>query len=158
MGSSDPLISFRRVPERAGLQRDRLEAFAQLLKTRIARGRDFHCRITGDAELRRLNRDFLGKDYVTDVLSFPSDPTETAVGFLGDLAISRQRAAAQALAFHHSLTEELQLLLLHGLLHLTGLDHERDDGEMARVERRWQRKLSLPVSLTERVTASKARA
>ncbi len=146
MGSTDPLISFRRVPERAGLQRAELEAFARRLHRELAAGREFHCRITGDAELRRLNRDYRGLDAATDVLSFPSDDPV----FLGDLAISRHRAAAQARQFGHSLTRELQLLLLHGVLHLKGFDHERDQGEMARAERRWQVKLGLPISLTQR--------
>jgi probable rRNA maturation factor len=148
MGPSDPLITFRRVPERAGFQREDLEAFAQLLKARVARGREFHCRITGDAELQRLNREYLGKDYPTDVLSFPADGE-----FLGDLAISRHRAAAQARKFRHSITQELQLLMLHGVLHLMGFDHERDGGQMARVERSWQTKLRLPTSLIERTHA-----
>ena len=145
MGSPDPLITFRRVPEHAGLQREELEAFAQSLRTQVLAGRDFHCRITGDAELRRLNRDYLGKDYATDVLSFPAGGD-----FAGDLAISRQRAAAQALQFGHSLTAELQLLLLHGVLHLAGMDHERDHGEMARAESRWQREFGLPSNITQR--------
>jgi probable rRNA maturation factor len=143
---SDPLISFRRVPEHAGIHRAELEVFAEVLRRRVAAGRSFHCRITGDAELRRLNRDFLGKDYATDVLSFPSQ-----TGGLGDLAISRHRAAAQARAFGHTLTEELQLLMLHGLLHLTGLDHESDGGRMARAERSWRAKLGLPAGVIERV-------
>ncbi len=151
MGSPDPLITFRRVSERAGLPREEMQAFAQELRRRVA-GRDFHCRITGDAELRRLNRDFLGKDYATDVLSFPSEDGIT----LGDLAISRQRAAAQAREYGHTLVEELELLMLHGVLHLLGMDHERDHGEMARAERLWRKKLGLPSSLTERTLESAA--
>ena len=150
MGSPDPLITFRRVPERAGLHREELEIFALSLRTIVAAGRDFHCRITGDAELRRLNRDYLGKDYPTDVLSFPSGEEH----FLGNVAISRQRAAVQALEFGHSLTQELELLLLHGVLHLLGFDHERDQGQMDRAERRWRVKLGLPCSLIERSTPS----
>ncbi len=147
MVSPDPLISFRRVPEHAGIHREELEAFAQLLVAEIASGRPFHCRITGDAELRRLNREYLGNNYATDVLSFPSGEPH----FLGDLAISRQRATAQAQEFGHPLTAEIQLLLLHGVLHLLGFDHERDSGLMARTERRWQVQLGLPLSLIHRV-------
>jgi probable rRNA maturation factor len=116
----------------------------------VAGGKSFHCRITGDAELRRLNRDFLGKDYPTDVLSFPSDGAG-----LGDIAISRHRAAAQAAAFGHTLTRELQLLMLHGLLHLKGMDHESDRGAMARVERSWRAKLGLPAGVIERARAAR---
>ncbi len=147
MGSSDPLITFRRVPEHAGFDRDLLESFARKLRDTITGGRDFHCRITGDSELRRWNREFLGHDYATDVLSFPD---ETSAGHIGDLAISRQRAAAQAREFGHTLTEELQLLMLHGVLHLTGMDHESDHGEMSRAEERWRAKFDLPQSLTRR--------
>jgi probable rRNA maturation factor len=152
MGSPDPLISFRRVPERAGLQREELEAFAQSLKAKLTGDREFHCRITGDAELRRLNSAYLEKDYAADVLSFPSGDAD----FLGDLAISYRRAAAQASEFGHSVTQEIQLLLLHGVLHLMGFDHDRDHGEMARAERRWQVKLGLPASLTGRAAHHKA--
>jgi len=149
MGSpSDPLITFRRVPERAGIDRSALEEFAQTLQNRLARGREFHCRITGDAELRSLNCRFRGKDRATDVLSFPGDGS-----FLGDVAISRHRAEAQARAFGHSVNQEIQLLMLHGLLHLMGMDHEVDSGHMAVVEKAWRAKLGLPGSLIERAGA-----
>jgi probable rRNA maturation factor len=141
----DPLITFRRVPPRAGLDRSELQRFAHELNIKVAKGHGFHCLITGDADLRRWNREFLKKDYPTDVLSFPAEGPS-----LGDIAISRHRAASQAVEFGHTLDEELKLLMLHGLLHLTGLDHERDRGEMARTERRWRVKLGLSAGLTER--------
>ena len=153
MVSSDPLITFRRVPLRAGFHRDELARFANILYTRVAKGRRFHCLITGDADLRRWNREFLQKDYPTDVLSFPADGDAS----LGDLAISRHRAARQAVDFGHTLDEELKLLMLHGVLHLTGLDHERDSGEMARTERAWRVKLGLRASVIERVSRKAAR-
>jgi probable rRNA maturation factor len=74
-------------------------------------------------------------------------------GYLGDLAISWQRARAQAREFGHSTEAEIQVLMLHGLLHLMGLDHETDDGRMSRTERRWRRALGLPAGLIERVQA-----
>ncbi|MGQ0601303.1 MAG: rRNA maturation RNase YbeY [Anaerolineales bacterium] len=80
-------------------------------------------RITGDAELQRLNRDYLSYDYATDVLSFPSDENEDGVRYYGDLALSLPRAAAQAKTGGHSLSAELQLLVVHGVLHLLGHDH-----------------------------------
>jgi probable rRNA maturation factor len=156
MGSSGPLITFRRVPEHAGFDREQLESFARKLQVRVTGGREFHCRITGDTELRRLNGEFLGKDYATDVLSFPD---ESSADSIGDLAISRQRAAAQAREFGHTLTKELQLLMLHGVLHLTGMDHETDHGEMSRAEERWRDEFNLPQSLTRRsLTKETARA
>jgi|SRR6185312_13890271 len=144
---SDPLITFRRSP--ASLKRPGLERFARLAQSRIAHGREFHCLITGDAEIRSLNRRFRGKDSATDVLSFPSDEKDP----IGDIAISLARARAQAKQCGHSTEEEICILLLHGLLHLLGMDHETDEGAMARAELRWRRKLDLPAGLIERARA-----
>jgi probable rRNA maturation factor len=97
-----------------------LAAFVELLAERVGGGRPFVCLLANDARLRRLNYDFLGNDYPTDVLSFP------ARGFpdeLGEIAISMERAAAQAAEFGHGCLDEVRILMLHGLLHLTGLDH-----------------------------------
>lgn len=113
---------------------------------RVARGREIACLITGDEELRRLNRQFRGADYPTDVLSFPSEAG-------GEIAISLDRAAAQAAEHGHSMDEEIRILMLHGTLHLTGMDHETDAGEMARAEARWRKRLGLPCGLLERVHA-----
>jgi probable rRNA maturation factor len=103
--------------------------------------------IADDRELLRLNREFLGKDYPTDVLSFPSPESS---GGLGDMAISIERATVQAREFGHPVVDELRILMLHGLLHLTGMDHERDRGAMAKAEQRWRQEFSLPNSLIER--------
>jgi len=121
--------------------------FARLLDDRVAGGRGFDCLLTGDDELARLNRDFLNHDYPTDVLSFPSGAKS---GHLGDVAISLERAAAQAREFGHSILDEVRILLLHGVLHLIGLDHERDGGRMARVERKWRAEFDLPETLIAR--------
>jgi len=142
---SDPLISYRRKP--ATLDHRKLQQFAEKLRERVARGREFHCRITNDAELRMLNARFLGKDYETDVLSFPA--ADGADG-IGDIAISMQRARAQAREWRHSAEDEIRILMLHGVLHLLGMDHESDAGEMKRAEARWRRKLGLPNGLIER--------
>jgi len=103
--------------------------------------------------MRRLNRDFRGQDHATDVLSFPAAPG-TSPGTsprLGDLAISIQRARSQARHFGHSPEEEIRILMLHGLLHLLGMDHENGDGRMDRSERRWRLRLGLACGLIERV-------
>jgi probable rRNA maturation factor len=123
-----------------------LRRFARKLQREVARGERFDCLVTGDAELRRLNREFRGKDYPTDVLSFPGSD-----GHLGDLAISAARARAQAREFGHTTEDEFRILMLHGVLHLMGMDHEADNGRMARAERRWRRELGLPNGLIERV-------
>jgi probable rRNA maturation factor len=112
--------------------------------------------LADDLTLRRLNRTFRGKNKATDVLSFPTPP-EIAQTHAGDLAISLDTAARQAAVYNHSLRDEVRILLLHGLLHLSGLDHETDRGEMARRETELRKQLGLPVSLIERVTAGKRR-
>lgn len=81
--------------------------------------------LTDDQQLHELNRDFLGVDAPTDVLSFPAseeDP-ETGASYLGDILISIPRAAQQALAAGHPVEAEVQLLVVHGVLHLLGHDH-----------------------------------
>ena len=118
-----------------------------MLTREVADGRSFCCLIADDEELRRLNREFRNQDHATDVLSFPSDHT------LGDIAISLDRAQEQASALGHSAEQELQILMLHGLLHLTGLNHEDDRGEMARAERRWRQRFGLPAGLIERAAS-----
>jgi probable rRNA maturation factor len=144
---SDPLITYRRKP--ATLDHRSLQSFARTLRDRVARGCDFHCRITNDAELRALNLQFLGRDYATDVLSFPGGGGDS----LGDIAISIQRARAQAREWKHPAEDEIRILMLHGVLHLLGMDHERDNGRMRRAETRWRRALGLPSGLIERGAA-----
>jgi probable rRNA maturation factor len=104
--------------------------------------------IAADKDLRALNRKFRGKDDATDVLSFPPD----------DIAISFDRAAAQAAEMQHSVEDEVRILMLHGLLHLAGMDHDTDKGAMARSEARWRKRLGLPSGLIERAKASGVKA
>jgi len=108
--------------------------------------------VTGNQEIRQLNRRFRGQDKPTDVLSFPLQPVVTGNqrALAGDIVISGQVAAENARRFGHSLSRELKLLLLHGMLHLAGYDHESDSGEMARKEARLRRELRLPDSLIAR--------
>lgn len=81
--------------------------------------------LTGDAQIQALDRDFLGKDAPTDVLSFPACETdpETSRRYLGDIIISVPRAEAQSIAAGHPLESELSLLVVHGVLHLLGHNH-----------------------------------
>ena len=90
--------------------------------------------LTDDAKLHELNRDYLGVDAPTDVLSFPASETdpETGARYLGDILISIPRAQAQATAAGHALESEVQLLVVHGVLHLLGHDHA-DSKEKARM-------------------------
>lgn len=105
--------------------------------------------LTGDRALQRLNRTFRGKNKPTDVLSFPA-PAEVAALHAGDLAISLDTAARQATAEGHALRDELRILLLHGLLHLDGMDHENDGGEMAAREAALRVRLRLRKGLIAR--------
>ena len=141
------MVLFRRVSP--GVRREPLQQFAPRLRDKVANGASFECLITDDRELRKLNREFRKIDYATDVLSFPSG-SPPSQPFLGSLAISSQRAAAQAKQYRHTLQQELQILMLHGLLHLLGMDHETDRGRMARAEVKWREKLCLPAGLIER--------
>jgi probable rRNA maturation factor len=120
-----------------------------------ARG-DVCVALVSDARMRALNRQFRGKDKVTDVLSFPAQSGSessmpSVAGFLGDVVIASGVAKKQAKAAGHSLNTEIRILALHGLLHLVGYDHDTDDGKMARVEARLRKKAGLPEGLIERV-------
>ena len=136
------------------VNRNDLRGFLAELTRRVARGRTITCLIANDAEVRRLNRFFRGKDQATDVLSFP--PAK-ANGLAGDIAISIDRARIQAAERGHSLADELRILMLHGALHLAGMDHESDSGEMARAESRWRKRLGLPDGLIERSSPKRAK-
>ncbi len=97
-----------------------------------------------DANIRRLNRMFRGIDKATDVLSFPAyENLEITAGALGDIAVSVDRAAAQAKENGLTFDEEVSQLILHGLLHLCGYDHETDHGEMNRLELKLRKKLGI---------------
>src|SRR5215468_10909150 len=93
-----------------GVDRKRLRAFWTRLQREVTKAQ-FTCLLTRDARLRELNRTFLEKDYATDVLSFPSVSPN---GFLGEIAISCDRAEAQAAQYRHSLEDEIEILMLHG--------------------------------------------
>jgi probable rRNA maturation factor len=99
-------------------------------------------RFASDREVHRMNRDYRGKDKPTDVLSFPGGfPGSGPDGsrHLGDVLISVPTARRQAEDRGHPAERELKVLLLHGLLHCLGYDHEADQGEMERLERRLRR-------------------
>lgn len=114
--------------------------------------------LTTDAAIRKLNKQFRGKNKATDVLSFPAVPMpglKPREQVAGDLAISVTTALKQAREQGHALSTEIKVLVLHGLLHLAGYDHEADDGQMARRELRLRAKLKLPQGLIERAALKK---
>jgi probable rRNA maturation factor len=128
-------------------ERGELTQFVQTLGERLGEGRPLVCLLADDAHLQQLNRDFLGHDHPTDVLSFPNTTLKPE---LGEIAISMERAAAQATEFGHTCIQEVKILLLHGVLHLTGFDHENGDQSMAREEKRWRTEFQLPETLIAR--------
>ena len=156
MSQSDSTVLFRALPAELNLSAEEkriVRSFARTLGTRVVNGRPFTCVLAGDAELRRLNSSFLGHDYATDVLSFPSHAN---TGELGELIISVERAEAQAAEFGHARIDEICILMLHGVLHLAGMDHEQDRGQMASAEQKWRRELGLPPTLIARAARRRA--
>jgi probable rRNA maturation factor len=118
-------------------------------------------RLISDSAMAQLNQRFRGKQGPTDVLSFPVNSTRAArslprrttsgnsamhAGYAGDIAVSPETARRNARRYARSLPAELRVLVLHGLIHLAGFDHETDDGQMERLERRLRRRLGLEPS------------
>lgn len=108
--------------------------------------------LTGNAEIQRLNLQFRRKDKPTDVLSFPNGLQPEG----GDIAISLQTARVQAAEIGHDLLTEVKVLILHGMLHLAGHDHESDQGQMLRREQDLRTELRLPAGLIERTTTERS--
>lgn len=106
--------------------------------------------LTTDTAIQVLNRKFRRKNKPTDVLSFPSEDAAAGSAYAGDLAISIETAARQAAEHGHSLLLEVQVLLLHGLLHLAGHDHEQDTGQMLQREQTLRQQFALPLGLIQR--------
>jgi len=130
----------KRIRERA------LALFTTKARRAVGLRGEVSVRITSDAEMRELNRRFRRKSKPTDVLSFPSAMPQLA----GDIAISADIASANAEKLGHPVETELKILILHGLLHLAGYDHETDDGAMHKQEDRLRQRLRLPVALIGR--------
>ena len=111
--------------------------------------------VTSSAEMKALNRRFREKDKPTDVLSFPAE-RGVQKEFAGEIAISAEIATRNALELGHSPAEEVKILVLHGILHLRGYDHECDNGQMARREKQLRATLHLPLGLIERTAIEKS--
>jgi len=139
--------------QKLGLSHAGLARFVNRAQAAVNLAGEVHVLLAGDATLRRLNKSFRGKNTATDVLSFPAGGGN-ASGVAGDLAISLETAARQAKRFGHSLRDEVRVLLLHGVLHLAGFDHEADAGEMAAREAELRRELGLETNLIARVNGS----
>jgi probable rRNA maturation factor len=124
---------------RYSLSLTELEKFAECLARHLSLSAEqFSVVLVSDRRMAALNRFFRGRSHATDVLSFPAGN-----GTRGDIVISVESARRQARRYQHSLAEEIQLLMIHGLLHLVGYDHERDRGEMVRREHALRRRMGL---------------
>jgi probable rRNA maturation factor len=146
--SSDPAWYWNR-QRKVSFNEGEVVAFLRRVAREVGQGREFAVVVASDAALREANARFRGKRSATDVLSF----SDGERGRLGDILISAQRAQSQARRWGHRVEDELKVLILHGLLHLLGYDHETDSGDMRRIEKRWRRKYGLELTLTERVTS-----
>jgi probable rRNA maturation factor len=135
-----------------GLSRAGLGRYVRTAQAAVGLRGEVEVLLADDRTLRRLNREFRGKDKATDVLSFPAPP-ELEGQLAGDLAISLDTALKQAREQGHTLRDEVRVLLLHGLLHLYGMDHEVDEGEMAAREAELRTQLRLRNGLIARVGA-----
>ncbi len=131
------------------LDEARLRRFLTKARKAVGLNGDVSLLLTSNREMQHLNRSFRGKNKPTDVLSFPSVDA-VATKFAGDLAISVDIASGNASELGHSVEDEIRVLILHGLLHLAGYDHETDTGQMARKELRLRKELGLPSNLIAR--------
>ena len=129
-----------------------LSRFANRVQRELSIEGEVSICVTSNREMQALNRRFRKKNKPTDVLTFPS--ASPAAG--GDIAISLEIAAANASALGHPLATEVKVLILHGMLHLAGYDHEIDDGEMQAREAELRLKFKLPVGLIERANGDSA--
>jgi probable rRNA maturation factor len=134
-----------------GLSRAGLGRFLRVAQTAVGLRGEVSVLLADDRMLRKLNREWRGKDKATDVLSFPA-MKEMAEMYAGDLAVSLETAKRQAKEQKHELRDEVRVLLLHGLLHLSGMDHEVDGGEMAALEAELRAKLRMKSGLIARNT------
>lgn len=144
----------QKMPRSARPRRRELQRFLRAAIEAARLDGEISVLLTDDAAIREFNKQYRRKDEPTDVLSFPA--AESAADVAGDLVISLETAQHQAEERGHSLEMEIKVLLLHGLLHLAGYDHESDDGAMHRKEVRLRRKLGLSAGLIERVQATPA--
>jgi probable rRNA maturation factor len=138
----------------AGVSETSLARFLTRAKRAAGLSGTVNVLVTSSRELRALNRQFRHKDKPTDVLSFPSNFATS--DFVGDVAISLEIARDNALRLGHTVADELKILMLHGVLHLAGHDHETDNGKMARLEGSLRTKLGLPGALIERAQGRKS--
>jgi len=139
--------------EPAGVRERTLALFAGKAQRAVGVHGEVCIFITSSRDLRDMNRRFRGEDEATDILTFRLTPGRAKSA--GDLAISGEIAQDSAAELGHSTETELRILILHGLLHLAGYDHETDNGEMQAREAELRQKFKLPVGLIERAQSGR---
>jgi probable rRNA maturation factor len=154
-GAQSGLVTFRK--QIAGLKASKIEHFVFRVRRLIRMREMVNVVVTSSAHVRTLNRKFRGVDKPTDVLSFPpAHIRNPRLKSAGEVVISADIARQNANRLGHSVENEVKILVLHGILHLAGFDHERDAGEMAREESRLRRRLKLEAALIERAESRAA--
>lgn len=144
-GRRRPKIQILSRQKKVRIDRAAAAAFcAALLETLGLPGGSLSVVFVGTRTMRRLNRRWRGRDCATDVLSFDYGDTAAGPGFLGDVVIAPEIAARQSSGSPAGVEREIRLLLVHGVLHLAGYDHETDGGEMMRVQRKLTRRKFFP--------------
>src|SRR5262249_42519426 len=136
-----------------GLTETALDRFAARARRAAGLRSAVNILVTTNKELKQLNRRFRGKVQPTEVLSFPA-LIGLKTRYAGDIALSAEIATQNARKLGHTAAEEIKILALHGILHLHGYDHERDNGRMARREEKLRRELRLPVGLIKRTESA----
>jgi probable rRNA maturation factor len=144
----------------AGLNAATLARFVLRARKAVRLRASVNVLVTSSAAVRMLNSQFRGKNKATDVLSFPhASPLRRGERqkLAGDIAISADIARENSVRLGHPVAQEIKILALHGILHLAGLDHERDNGEMERKEATLRRVFRLPAALIERGSLERRR-
>lgn len=145
----------------AGLNEEALGRFVLRARKAVGLSGQVNVLVTSSAAVRSLNFRFRRQDKTTDVLSFPSispvSKSRNAAKLAGDVAISADIALQNSFRLGHPAVQEIKILALHGILHLAGFDHERDNGQMARKEIKLRRALGLPTALIERTKPERAK-
>ena len=145
----------------AGLNADSLDRFVLRARKAVGVRGQVNLLVTSSAAVRSLNLQFRGLNKATDVLSFPFAPSTSdsrkRPKLAGEIAISADIALQNSARLGHLPAQEVKILALHGILHLAGFDHERDNGEMARTEATLRRALRLPAALIERVETERVK-
>lgn len=144
----------------AGVNEAALERFVLRARKAVGLSGQVNVLVTSSAAVRSLNQQFRDQDKATDVLSFPAassaQGSRTATKLAGEVAISADIALKNSFRLGHTAADEVKILALHGILHLAGFDHERDNGEMARKEMKLRHAMGLPEALIERAKIGRA--